>query len=174
MQPLRWIAALLAFALVAPGNGRAAGGLTLDAVFAATPPWGAIPTRIVWSPDGSRFTYSLASQDPRAAATLYLYDARSRKTTTLLQPVRFGKNAPSPVNTGWSPDGRHLAVTVKGTLSVFALDGGALRKLADDASDVRWSPNGNQLAFARGGNVWVVPADGTSPHRGRRRRRRGA
>ncbi|HEY8321798.1 MAG TPA: DPP IV N-terminal domain-containing protein [Candidatus Baltobacteraceae bacterium] len=164
MQSLRAAAAFLALTLGVAGPASAA-GLSFDTVFGATPPWGAIPTRIVWSPDGSRFTYSLSSQDPGASATLYLYDARSHASTPLLEPVRFGPRSPSPSNAGWSPDGERIAVSVKGTLSVFTLADRTLRKLADEAADPQWSPHGDAIAYAHAGNVWVVAADGSSAPR---------
>jgi dipeptidyl-peptidase-4 len=165
MHSLRFAAASLALTLAA-GAGPSAAGLSFDSVFGATPPWGSIPSRIVWSPDGSRFTYSLSSQDPDAASTLYLYDVGRHASTPLLEPVRFGPHAPSPSNAGWSPDGRRIAVSVKGTLSVFTLARGTLRKVADGASDAQWSPDGDAIAFARAGNVWVVASDGSAmPHR---------
>jgi len=164
MQLLRVVAASLGLALGAAGTASAA-GLTFDSVFGAAPPWGSIPTRIVWSPDGSRFTYTLSSQDPGASSTLYLYDVRAHASTPLLEPVRFGPQSPSPSNAGWSPDGARIAVAVKGTLSVFTLGDGTLRKLADGASDPQWSPKGDAIAYAHAGNVWVVASDGSSAPR---------
>lgn len=115
------------------------------------------------SPDGKLFAYA-------------------DKTGIYLRQVQTGETHPIPAPdtlklfpNGWFPDGSHLlAVGSTGprdapSIWSASILGGAARKLADDGSDPAVSPDGAQIAFLRGvpasPDLWVMQADGSSPHR---------
>ncbi len=76
----------------------------------------------------------------------------------------------------WSPDGKMLAYTILGDLSVAKADGSDARKLLSVKGDIRniaWSPDGGHLRFDSSETAgtlgqqleWEVGPDGTGLHR---------
>ena len=90
---------------------------------------------------------------------------RVREGTITLPPgVSF---ASDPAEFALSPDGRSLAVVLKGAgaaqIWTWAIDGVDARAIAgtDGASSVpAWSPDGHDLAFVSGGRLRRIPAEG--------------
>jgi len=68
----------------------------------------------------------------------------------------------------FSPDGRRLAVVVRGdlwTLDADGTHGKQLTRTPGPESAPTWSPDGRLLAFARAGAVWTIRADGRGEQR---------
>jgi len=104
---------------------------------------------------------------PYPEGTLVALD-RTGQVTPLPAPLRtYGPS------TRLSPDGRHVAVTMRGLtdqgLWLYAADRGALSLLAGggEAGWPLWSPDGRRLAFwwVQGGvpSIALQPADGSAP-----------
>ncbi|ADJ44709.1 hypothetical protein AMES_2884 [Amycolatopsis mediterranei S699] len=76
-----------------------------------------------------------------------------------------------PIRTGWSPDGRHIAGVVRGTILLWDLEAGGLTELPGDAGRIRtlaFSPDGAHLAGAADDgtiHIWNIadPAHRTGP-----------
>ncbi len=130
--------------------------LTLNTVFGARPPWGFLPSRIAWAPNGRTFAYVLPGQDPKAVLPVYLYEVASRRSRVLIDPARFGKNARTPSSLVWSPNGKSLAYLERGTLYVRDLAAGTDRKVAERARDPQWSPLGNAVAYVHAADLYVA------------------
>lgn len=110
------------------------------------------------------------------------YLAYADKTGTYLRQVRTGETHPisaaddlKTFPVAWFPDGSHLIALrankpndLRSIWSVSIL-GGPARKLVDDGREPAISADGSQIAFLRGTNgaqeLWLVQADGSSPHR---------
>ncbi|MBV9269484.1 MAG: S9 family peptidase [Candidatus Eremiobacteraeota bacterium] len=140
---------------------RAAFELSLDSVFAATPPWGAQPSHIVWAPDSRSFLYVLPTQDPQAPLAVHQYDVESSRDRILIEPGEFGNDSTTPANTVWSPDSHSVAFTEKSTLYVRDLATGIDRKIYGAAADPQWSPRGDALAFVHHGDLYAAHLRGT-------------
>lgn len=68
----------------------------------------------------------------------------------------------------WSPDGRRLAIVVRGDLWTIDADGSHGRRLTftpGAEAKPAWSPDGRRLAFVRDGVVWTIRADGENEQR---------
>lgn len=68
----------------------------------------------------------------------------------------------------WTPDGRRLAVVVRGDLWTMDADGSHARQLTltpGAENQPAWSPDGRHLAFTRDGAVWTIRADGENEQR---------
>jgi Tol biopolymer transport system component len=130
-----------------------------------------------WSPDGERLACEgYGVEDPRRNG---LYWVRSSDGSGLEQVTsnRVGQDIPGD----FSPDGDRLAFVRKGEdgqagIFVTNVDGSGLRRisgrgqLVDDIFGGSWSPDGSQILFVARETedhhkaIWVVNADGTSPH----------
>ncbi len=112
---------------------------------------------LAWNRDGSRLLVQ------QGAA---LYAVRLNGSSVRLAARSDGRNAT------WSPNGRSVAFTSRGSLYVVD-SSGHRRKLGGDvvesklfAGNVSWSPNGKEIAFARGDGIYVVASGGKGkPHR---------
>lgn len=148
-------AALCAGALPAP----AAGELSADLVFAATPPWGVQPDNIVWSPDGRSFLYELPTQDPFAVFALRQYDVVSGNDRVLINPQSYGSAAKTPSDAAWSPDGRMISFVESGTLYVRDLATNLDREIDKDAEDPQWSPHSDAIAYVKNADLYLARLD---------------
>lgn len=136
--------------------------ITPSSVFTATPPWGAQPSRVVWSMDGARFTYVLTNQDPQAAGAVYLYEVRTKTARVLIEPSRLTRHAKTPSALSFSPDGKRVVFLEKGTAYVLDVSGGAPRAIAREAGDPQWSPRGDAVAYVHKGDVYVSYVGGAT------------
>jgi TolB protein len=136
-----------------------------------------------WSPDGKRIAFT-SRNDPNGELAIFVMNADGTHRRQLSHFAPGSGNAQWPV---WSPDGRQLAIQVNGPQKndahIWILDAatGDARKLAalapENAHDgsqpyldetPAWFPDGQRIAFQsnRTGRieVWVMNADGSSPH----------
>ena len=134
-----------------------------------------------WSPDGRRIlfvhdsTLQEGSYKDRPGANT------SRHSVELYVMARNGGNShllrrlePGIEKAAWSPDGRMLAVSLKGGTFLLGPDGqGEPRMFVPNAYSLAWSPNGMKIAFSTWTDRWsvhVANADGsntvqlTDPH----------
>ncbi|HET7815207.1 MAG TPA: DPP IV N-terminal domain-containing protein [Candidatus Baltobacteraceae bacterium] len=130
--------------------------LSFSGLFAPVAPWGAMPDRIAWSPDGSKFAYVRSMQDAKRAQPVRLYDLRTGRETILVDPQRYAGRARTPSSVVWSPDGRRLAFMLHGTVYVRDLRSGAERAVAQNAGDFQWSPHSDAIAYTKDANLYLA------------------
>lgn len=152
----RSLAALPALVLLAAATAHAQSTPLLDKFFGVNPPWGMVPSRITWAPDGSAMLYVYQTQDPFQAVPVYLYDVRTRKERTLIDPRAYGKGAGTPGSLVWSPDSKRLAFTVRDTLYVRDLATGRDAVVDKKVSDPQWSPRGDAIAYVKSADLYVA------------------
>ncbi|HEV3155363.1 MAG TPA: DPP IV N-terminal domain-containing protein [Candidatus Baltobacteraceae bacterium] len=146
----------LALCISAARPSPAAGDLTLDTIFAAQPPWGSQPDRIVWSGDGRSFLYVLPTQDPAAALPVHQYDVSSGNDRVVIDPKTYGKDAKTPENLTWAPDGKAIAFVEKETLYVRDLSTNLDREIDKQVSDPQWSPHADAIAYVKNGDLYAA------------------
>lgn len=152
---LRFVTAII-LVLACGLPARAAFDLSLESVFAVSPPWGAQPSRVSWAPDSHSFLYVLPTQDPQTPLAIHQYDVATKRDRILIDPAQFGENAATPATVVWSPDSRSVAFTERGTLYVRDLATGIDRKVHDEASDPQWSPRATAIAFLHHSDLYVA------------------
>lgn len=151
----RFLATLTGLALLA-GAAAYAAPLTADEAFGAAPPWGAQPSRITWSPDGSSFLYVLPTQNPQQPLALRQYDVRTAESRVVVDPSAYGSAPKTPANVSWAPDGRSFAFTLSGTLYVRDLSTGLDRTVATGVEDALWSPRGGAIAYTHQADLYLA------------------
>ncbi len=111
----------------------------------------------VWSPDGTRIAFISDSPDrdyvdPKTQLFTMAADGSDRR---LLTPSLDSVGFYPPV---WSPDGRHIAFSVREgyfgpyeprVLYVVGADGSGLARIAEITGVPAWSPSGNRIAFTK-------------------------
>jgi Tol biopolymer transport system component len=119
-----------------------------------------------WSPKGSLIAYASTARPPG----IWLV----RPDGTHARPVRrrgVAGGAPS-----WSPNARQIAFAARCVQDalhtcVYAISasGTRRRQLTRPANDddwaPAWSPDGRQIVWMRGPVLWIMNADGSSPHK---------
>lgn len=135
---------------------RAANDLQIADIFTATPPWGALATKILWAPDGRSFLYIESSQDPRQPLPIRQYDVQTGESRVLIDPERYPGEAQTPQNLAWSPDAARVAFSVHGRLYVRDIATNLERAIASKVSDVQWSPKGDAIAYTREADLYVA------------------
>ena len=119
-----------------------------------------------WSPKGSLIAYASTARPPG----IWLV----RPDGTHARPLRrrgVGGGAPS-----WSPNARQIAFAARCAQDalhtcVYAISasGTRRRQLTRPANDddwaPAWSPDGRQIVWMRGPELWIMNADGSSPHK---------
>ncbi len=152
----RLLTAWVVMALLAGVRAAAAPQMDVDQIFAATPPWGAQPSHIVWAPDGTSFLYVLPSQDALQPLPLRQYDVHSGQSRVVIDPASYGAKTQTPDRVAWSPDGKSVSFTLHGTLYVRDMSTGLDRTIAKDVSDALWSSQGNAIAYTRNADLYVA------------------
>jgi dipeptidyl-peptidase-4 len=151
----RFLATLTGLALLA-GAAAYAAPLTADEAFGASPPWGAQPSRITWSPDGSSFLYVLPTQNAQQPLPLRQYDVRTAQSRVVVDPAAYGGKPKTPSDVTWAPDGRSFAFTLSGTLYVRDLSTGLDRTVATGVEDALWSPRGGAIAYTHQADLYLA------------------
>jgi TolB protein len=119
-----------------------------------------------WSPKGSPIAYASTARPPG----IWLV----RPDGTHARPLRrrgVGGGAPS-----WSPNARQITFAARCAedalhTCVYAISasGTRRRQLTRPANDddwaPAWSPDGRQIVWMRGPELWIMNADGSSPHK---------
>lgn len=139
--------------------------------------------RPLWSPDGSRISYTERSREFFSGKLKVLpFDRRTGAAAGAAANIYVAANDPGgawAINTAaWSPDGSTLAVVLQEThwdkIWLIPSSGGKPTELTIGASEDEepvYSPDGKWIAFesnrgiAEERHLWVVPAAGGEPHR---------
>lgn len=107
----------------------------------------------VWSRDGRRLAFDTATNGRGLSVSVSVYvmnanGSGKRRVASWEQGYISGWGE----SLAWSPDGTRLALARRGSLYVFALKTGGMRRLTAPASgadlDPSWSPDGSRIAFA--------------------------
>ena len=129
--------------------------LQIDEIVAAEPLTGRLPSRPTWSPDGTRFLYTLPGGKVEPLDT-HVYDVRTKTDRVFFKASALGKGARPVAEIVWSPDSRVLAYLDGGDLFTIAADGSGKRRLAKAVDDPQWSPSGDRIGFVHDGGIAVV------------------
>jgi dipeptidyl-peptidase 4 len=150
--------ALLAASLAFAPTSAFADRLTVDQIVAADPVSGNPPGNFTWSPDGTRFIYTVISADVRRPPVIHLYDLRSERDRVIFHARSQERGSRSrPISQiVWSPDGRRLAYVNGANLNVADSNGDHQIALAKDVDDPQWSPDGRRLAYVHGNDLYVT------------------
>ena len=149
-------AAFFALPLAAPAADAAwAKPLHVTDIVAAEPLTGRLPARPTWSPDGTRFLYTLPGGKLEPLDT-HVYDVRTKRDRIFFKANALGKGARPVAEIVWSPDSRMLAYLDGGDLYVISADGLGKKRLVKDVDDPQWSPSGDRIAYVHGGGLGVV------------------
>ena len=108
---------------------------------------------IIWSPFDSTNLLVSAGNSIRRKAKVYILDIETRKRT-LLAETNYGVMDGS----GWSPDGKYVALSVEGGTKGFSqwglwlinTENHSMEYLSDRTGYVVWLPDGDVLAFITG------------------------
>lgn len=130
--------------------------LSFSGLFAPVAPWGAMPDRIVWAPDGQAFAFVRSIQDVRRPQPVRSYDLRTGRERILIDPAHYRGKPQTPSGVSWSPDGKRLAFTLHGTIFVRDLATGAERAVAGKTSDFEWSPRSDAIAYTQNANLYLA------------------
>jgi dipeptidyl-peptidase 4 len=156
---IRAAAAFLALWQVAvSGRLALADQLTIDQIYAANPVQGIPPTHFTWSPDGTRFIYTIVSPDTKRPPVIRLHDVRSGADRVLFKARSEARGSRSrPIaQIVWSPDAKHIAYINAGDLCVADASGEHEIVLAKDVDDPQWSPDSTRIAYVRDNDLYVA------------------
>jgi dipeptidyl-peptidase 4 len=132
--------------------------LTVSDIVALHPVTGSPPSAFTWSPDGSRYIYSVPAQREHEAPTLRVRDVRTGSDRLLLAASSSSRGSRSrPIaQIVWSHDSRHIAFLDDGTLHVANADGTHDVVLAPDADDPQWSPDDSHIAYVHENDLYMA------------------
>ncbi len=116
---------------------------------------------VAWSPDSSRFAYSIYNDNNPPGADLWIVDANGANLDCI---VAGGRESAQSIEPTWSPDGRVIAYTYRAnrpsepeSVWIVSTDGTEPHLLVDLASVPRWSPRGNEIAVLRQSVIFDKP-----------------
>src|SRR5262249_48237367 len=135
---------------------------------------GRSPEGAKWSPDNSRFTFLLRSDDG-SRVELRSLDPANGKLSVLVSAEKMANLAPLPERLNnprkqeyrrrygvasylWAPDSQHLLFNANGQIWYYTLSNGTAvqQTTVDDAAgDPKFAPNGRSFAFIRRHNLYV-------------------
>ncbi|HEY5339445.1 MAG TPA: DPP IV N-terminal domain-containing protein [Candidatus Aquilonibacter sp.] len=132
--------------------------LTISDIVALHPATGSPPSAFTWSPDGSRYIYSLPPTREHGPPTLRVRDVRTGSDRLLLaaKSESRGSRSRAIAQIVWSHDSRHIAFLDNGSLHVAGADGGHDTVLANDADDPQWSPDDRRIAYVHDNDLYDV------------------
>jgi dipeptidyl-peptidase-4 len=138
--------------------------LTISDIVALHPATGSPPSAFTWSPDGSRYIYSVPAGREKAPPTLRVHDVSSGGDRLLLaaKSSSRGSRSRAIAQIVWSHDSRHIAFLDNGTLHIASNDGSHDVVLVKDADDPQWSPNDRRIAYVHDDDLYAV--DPTTRH----------
>lgn len=134
--------------------------LTVSDIVSIHPVTGSPPSAFTWSPDGTRYIYSVPPQREHEAPTLRVHDVRTGSDRVLLAAKSSSRGSRSrPIaQIVWSHDSRHIAFLDAGALHVADADGSHDVVLAADADDPQWSPDDTRIAYVHDNNLYLTAA----------------
>jgi dipeptidyl-peptidase-4 len=152
----------LALLLAASLSSTAQRPLTLDDIYTQHPVSGTPPSSFSYSPDGSRYVYSLPGASEHAAPVLYVHDMRTGRDRVLLaaKSESRGTRSRAIAQIVWSPDGTRIAFLSSGSLHVADASGAHERTLASGADDPQWSPDGSSIAYVHNDDLYDASLNG--------------
>ena len=113
-----------------------------------------------WSPDGRQLLFSRWADASPGRSDSFVFGADGGH-------LRRVTSTGGASDSAWSPDGRTIAFTNRGRISVVGIDGTNLHRVAEDleCANPAWSPDGSSLAFSCLGDrlLVVAPLAGGSP-----------
>ena len=139
--------------------------------------------RPLWSPDGSKISYTERSREFFSGKLKVLpFDRQTGTASGTALDVYVAKNDPGGAwainSVAWSPDGKTLAVVLQEThwdkIWLIPSTGGTPKELtygAGEDEEPVYSPDGKWIAFesnrdlAEERHLWIVPASGGEAHR---------
>ncbi len=132
--------------------------LTVGQIIAADPVSGNPPSNFTWSPDATRFIYTVISEDLKRPPVIHLYDLRGDTDRVIFHARSQERGSRSrPISQiVWSPDGRRLAYLDGVDLNVGDASGEHGVTLANDVDDPQWSPDSRRLAYVHGNDLYVT------------------
>ncbi len=157
--------------------------LTIEGIYAPGGLTGRAPETFRWSPDGSKLTFVQRDDSGEHGQLMYM-ELATGKVDTLLNETKLATLAPptshlkddrerervsrySVASYSWAPDSKHLLFSASGQLWYFTLESGTgvqVTQSGDSSDDPKFSPNGKRVAFVRKHQLYVMDADGSSPH----------
>jgi Tol biopolymer transport system component len=120
-----------------------------------------------WSPNGLQIAFRQCTSDG-TDCELRVVNADGSGNRALAKSV--------PQGASWSPDGKRLAVSTGGGISLVKADGSGTTGLVDTGSEPAWSPDGSRIVYQVGtsrgdgcaasannqnSELWVMNADGS-------------
>jgi dipeptidyl-peptidase 4 len=132
--------------------------LTVNDIVSLHPITGSAPSAFTWSPDGTRYIYSVPPQHEHEPPTLRIHDVRSGVDRLLLAASASSRGSRSrPIaQIVWSNNSRLIAFLDDGTLHVADANGGSDRVIAKDADDPQFSPDDTHIAYVHDNDLYAA------------------
>jgi TolB protein len=118
-----------------------------------------------WSPDGRKIAFSGHVLGGWARSGIFVINVDSsgrRRLTSGMEDAAGVGNAPA-----WSPDGRRIAFSRRGSIWTMGADGSDQQQLTRGRGDSQpaWSPDGRRIVFSRWKDLWLTGVNGGKPWR---------
>ena len=130
--------------------------LTVNDIISLHPVTGSPPSAFTWSPDGTRYIYSIPPQRENGAPTLRIRDVRTGSDRLLLAAKSSSRGSRSrPIaQIVWSNNSRLIAFLDKGALHVANANGEDDHVIAKDADDPQFSPDDTHVAYVHDDDLY--------------------